>query len=290
MHGVSLHLPGAIGAGLLGRPLGQVFAREHAQHLGDGERAGRGWRHAADAVRSIGKTHRLALAGLVVGQIAHAQTAWIRRVRLHCLGDGLCHWALVEHLGAALCDALQRVGKFCVAQQGAFGFGVTVGVEKVRPSRSVLGERRDNRLAKNRCQARADGKALSRQSYCGLKEARPRQTAMLAMRQFQGAQDPGHAHRAAAHHAVTKRHGLAVAQKELRGRSRRSGFTAIKSPHALAVKGHHDQTAADATGVRFDQGQDHLCSDGRIDRTAASAQNLARRLARQRVTRRHQMA
>ena len=140
--------------------------------------------------------------------------------------------ATVKRISAARGYCAQGLRKFRIAQQGARRLGCTLSVEEIRAGRGFAG---DGAIpAQQGMQAGRQRKAVFGEINRRLKQPRPGQPAVFAVRDFEQADDARRADRAAAGDRVTKRHRLAVAHKQI-GRYRGGrGFTAVIGAHHAA--------------------------------------------------------
>ena len=276
---------GAGGAGFQ-RQLGGIGVVQHAQDLADGDGARAGGRKAAESVVTLlgavvgaqgGALHRL-----VAGQVGHAEFAGVAGVALHLLHDGLGDVALVESLAALGGNTFEHGGQLGVAQGGAHGHGIAVGLVEIGGSGGVflqvllgLGQG---------VEAGADLEAVFGQVDGRLEQGRPWQLAVLLVGHFQHAQRAGGAYRAATHHGVVELHGFAVcADKELFVSGGGRGLAAVEGLHVLAVVVHQESAAANAAGLRLHQRQHHLHGNRRVDGRATRLEHLVTRVGSQRV-------
>jgi hypothetical protein len=276
--------------GTLGRRQVQAAVLDHAEHLADRQRARRGRRHAAQPPHFVVETQRLAQHGAVAGEVGRRQAAGVARMGLHLGCDGLGEWAFVKRTVATLREGTQHGREFGVTQPASCRLRRAIRREEVRRGLRVLTQRLGQAFAQQRRQAQADRKALLGQPDRRLEQPAPRQLAVQAMRQRQGAQRPRRAHRAPADDCLDERQFLAVAKKQLRSCRRRRGFAAVDGVHLVAVVVHQEQAAAEARRLRLDQRQHHLYRNRRVDGAAASREDLVARVGGERVRRGHHEA
>ena len=142
-HHGGLAAVGVHGGGLVA---GQVEIFQRAQGRGHGHATRRGCAHAADPVAAVGGADRVALLGLVIGQVAQlgqargdGEAGAAAAGHLDLLDDVLCDRAGVQRVGAAAGQRVQgcRIGG--VLDHRAQGLGGAVGIEEVR-GRLGIGE------------------------------------------------------------------------------------------------------------------------------------------------------
>ncbi|MCY1533363.1 hypothetical protein D9M68_686870 [compost metagenome] len=170
----------------------------------------------------------------------------------------------------------------------ADGPGLAARRVEIGRRRGLRGQRLVAR--QQRVQARRHGEALLGQPDRGLEQVGPGQHAILFVRQFQAAQQAGHADGHAVIDSLRERQRLALGIQEavLAGRRGR-GLAAVVGLDAAGPSRiqHHERAAADAGGLRLHQVQHQLGSDGGVHHAATPAQHVVARLRRERVGRHH---
>jgi hypothetical protein len=205
-------------------------------------------------------------------------------VPLHRVHDRARHRPFVKGDRADGRDLAQHVGKLRVAQRMAHGVGLAIRPVEVGGGDRVLLQRGLGQ--QERVQARADREALLGKRDGGLEQPRPRQLAVLAVRQCQHRQRAGHADRAAARHRVHESQRLALcAEEQAFIGPGGGGLATVEGLQAPAVVVQQEGTAADAAGLRLHQREHHLHRDRGVHRAAAGAQDPRARFGRQRIGR-----
>ena len=191
----------------------------------------------------------------------------------HPAHDVVGHRPGVQRGAAFGGDAVQHGCQRRVAQQRAHRVRAAVGTVEVGAGLRVAAQRL--LVGQLLVQPGADCEAALGQADGRLQQLCPGQAAMGAVRGLQQPHGAGHADRAAAHHRLLERHGLAVGTDEqaLVGRCGRR-LAAIPGLHAPAVPVQQKGTTANAAALRLDQGQHHLHRHRRIHRAAAGPQHL----------------
>jgi hypothetical protein len=247
-------------------------------------------RHAADApvLQPVG-AQRLALDGTVGRQVAATQPPRVAGMAAHATHDVGGHRALVQRHRPLLRDRPQHLRQRRVAQHVADGLRLAVGAVEV--GRRLRVGLQGGVRGQQAVQPRADRKAALGQRDGGLEQARPGQPAVPAVCLLEHAHHAGHTDRATADRSLPQRHGLAVGAQEQAfvGLAWRR-LAAVPGLHVPAVPVQQEGAAADAAGLRLDQGQHHLHRHRRIQRTATGHKDLPAGLGGQRVGGRHRHA
>jgi hypothetical protein len=169
-----------------------------------------GKRKSANAIRAVVAAHRVAHDHPVLREIAQRDVAGVPRMRRDRLDDVARDVAFVECTGAVAGDRAQRPRVSRIAQRRAFAQHLAVGVVQVgaKPRlRDVALEPRET------MQARATSGTHVGERDRGLEQARPRKSAVLAMRLLEQPHHAGHADRPAADHRVVELERIAVLRK-----------------------------------------------------------------------------
>ncbi len=262
----------------------EVQGVRRGQDLPHGDAAARRWRHRDDVVPVVREADRLALDGLVAGEIGLGPEAAHRR---HAPCQGAGEPAAVEGVRAAGGDGPERAGELGLPPGVAPGVGRAVGLAegpqrgRHRPTQGrvrrghlggVVGhvERHRGHLGGVE---RVEDDAVARQRNCRLDQLAPGQLAVLAVRVLQAAHDAGDAGGTGPDAAVARRlAGGVEVHVARRGAWRRlavvdGGARAVRQPD------HHEPAAADVAGGRMRDAQGEGDGDGGIDRVAAALQD-----------------
>src|SRR6185437_7585679 len=260
---------------------------QHPQYFEQGDRAGT-WRpHAADAVPAVRATNRRPLACAIGGEICQAEIAGI----LPCAVDGgddvLRDRPAIERIGAAGRDGAEGRGEGRVHETRSRRAGGIVEIAARRLVQSQIGIAR-----KQRGKPRRGGEALLREGDGRREERAPGKLSIAAMRQFEHAQQTGHADRAAADDRGIEGEGDAIGAEKSVGAFRRGrSLSAVERDDTTLGRRPIDEerAAADAGGLRLDEVEHELRGDCSVDGVAAATQDVAPRRGGERIGRSHHL-
>ncbi|MCY1225334.1 hypothetical protein D9M72_375250 [compost metagenome] len=190
-----------------GRIARHLVVLDDAQDLRHRDAAGRWRRHAAHLVLAIGCAYRLALLGLVVGQVAQRGNASGGVAVVgggDLVDDGLRdRTVLVEGVRAAGGNGGEHIGQRGIPDDGVDRARRAVGIQEVGGHLGVALDVGNGRGARDRGgHAWRDREAVGGQLDGRGEQVLPRGLAMLAVSQFQHAQRAGRTDGAAAAYGV----------------------------------------------------------------------------------------
>jgi len=258
------------------RRLIEALPFQQPQDLQHGDAAGARRPHRADAIATIGRTHRLSLDSAITGKVLEREIAAACRSGAH---DGLGDFAPVKR--AAVLRQLAQCR--------------CIGLVDDPPSTRVVKRSRFGILAKEALALEHAAKAMRDvESTLGDANRRreqlaPREPPVLRVGELEHRQDAGNADRTPAHRRFHEAERLLLGIEEAigaRGR-RRQLATVVGAQLLLALRPVEEKrAAADTGGFRFDQAEHQLHRDRGVDRGAAAREDLDTRLDRERMRRR----
>ena len=229
----------------------------------------------------MGKTQGVTNVGPVLLHVAHGQQAWVTGMQLHFVDDALCQWAGVKSIGTLFGHHAQHFCQARVGEHMAHREWRAIRFEKIGHGLRVF---QQTGFGFEQCmQSGADRKSFVCQFDRGLEQTGPRQATVLLVRNGEHAQDARHADSASTTHHVVKRQRLAIEHEQVLRRKYRCCFAAIEHLQSTAIVVQQKRAATDTAGLRFNQSQHHLHSNGRIYRRSSSLQDTVSGFAGQRV-------
>ncbi len=172
--------------------LGGRKALQHPENLQHRDAARARRPHGAHPVHAVGAAHRLPLHRLVGGKIGERHAAAIDGRMLHLLDDRLRDGTGIERLCAAACDCAQGLGKLRILQDLALVQGRAIGMIEV--PFDIWHPSHVRKFANLRRHLAAHRKPAFRKRDRRPEQRRPRQLAILLVRQFQHREHARHTH------------------------------------------------------------------------------------------------
>lgn len=207
-------------------------------------------------------------------------------MRTHLIDDGLSHRAFQQCHGAMHRNTSQHPSQLRIPENMPDRPRLPVTVVEVSCSLRILPE--VSIRSQHRVKTGTDLESLLGQADGRLEQSSPGQFPVLLVYLLQHANNTRYADRASTHSTFHERHGLAIRlEKQIFIGCSRSSLAAIVCLDRFAIEVHQERTTTNATGLRFNQRKYHLHSDGGIQGTASSLEDLITRISRQRIGDRH---
>ncbi len=252
-------------------------------HQLDEANAARWRRRDAEKVYPVGAAYRLALDGLVGGEVGHGHRSgkWCLAGPGDDPGPGRPR---VKRRRPLRGEPPQEVGIGLVGQPVAGVEQRAVGLREISDDvrRVVFRPIGVDHLF----EPRADDEALVRGPFRVAEQGAPRQLAVLLMGEAEHPDRARNAGRPPAQQRDVERQRLARRIEEhARGRLRRGDFAAVVDGELAGARVEiiHEGAAPDARALRLDEAEHRLDGDRRVDRVAAALEDIEAGLCRERV-------